>query len=265
MSLFAIRDDDVSYFTPAESLEKIYQPAFRRGVPISFAVVPFQSPTGKAWSPSGDIEEAFPLGDNRDLVRWLKDKVSQGLAQILLHGCYHRYPGGVPEFATSDDHAEKLDKGRRHVEQIFGQPIQIFVPPSNALSSSGLRAVKQSRLHLLGSWSLSPRLRGWNGATLAPWTRRQWFQWRHRTYFYPFPLFMNGLGEMACCALTPSSDEPENIRLLNLSAALDGRFCLATHAWEIRADLARQLEEIIDRARSLEMTFVAADQLFLPS
>jgi peptidoglycan/xylan/chitin deacetylase (PgdA/CDA1 family) len=265
MGLFAIRDDDVSYFTPAESLETVYQPAFRRGVPVSFAVVPFQSPTGNAWSPRGDGAEAFPLGDNPELVRWLKQKVELGLAQILLHGCYHRYPNGVPEFATPDDHAEKLEKGRRHLEQVFGQTPRVFVPPSNALSASGLRAVKQGGLHLLGSWSLSPRLRGWNGAVIAPWMKRQTFQWRHHTYFYPFPLFMNGLGEMACCALTPSSDENENVRLLSLTAALNGRFCLATHAWEIKADLARQLDGLIGRAGSLGMKFVDAERLFLRS
>jgi len=38
---FAIRDDDVSFFTKPMELEKLYKDLWEKNIPVSFAVIPF--------------------------------------------------------------------------------------------------------------------------------------------------------------------------------------------------------------------------------
>ena len=98
---FCIRDDDTSFFTSPEDLERVYGEVSQWG-PISLAVVPFhRAGTSKAvpdkfrgrWS-------VHPLHENQPLVDYLRMGISTGRFEIMLHGYYHDELHGRPEFAS---------------------------------------------------------------------------------------------------------------------------------------------------------------------
>ena len=89
-----IRDDDISYWTSVEEVDSKYRDYFERGIKISFAVIPCAS---KMYN-LGDISTFYQdqdnskwIGDNIDLVKYLKEKINKGLVEIMLHGYNHLY------------------------------------------------------------------------------------------------------------------------------------------------------------------------------
>src|SRR5262245_59566030 len=93
---FAIRDDDTSFFTAPEQLERVYGDIWD-DVPVSLATVPFHASTRSGPVPQehweGDRE--FPISDNEALVPFLADQTQRNRVSLLLHGYNHKnYPGG---------------------------------------------------------------------------------------------------------------------------------------------------------------------------
>ena len=91
---FAIRDDDTSFFTKPEELEKAYD--FVQNGPVSLSVVPYTVPIhrddvfpygrGNAALP----HVSYPLSGNTVLVDYLREAVKTGKYDILLHGYSHQ-------------------------------------------------------------------------------------------------------------------------------------------------------------------------------
>lgn len=160
---FAIRDDDLSYFTPPEKLEKIYKNAWNRGFKVSFAVVPMHKATNNPNVPpefrNGD--KYYPINQNEELVDYLKTKISEGKVDIMQHGFCHTENSNLPalkfdlekgnlsnydgkkidlakysEFygAGEKDISSKIKEGKNILEAIFGIPIKVFVAPQELLT-----------------------------------------------------------------------------------------------------------------------------------
>ncbi len=86
---FAIRDDDTSFFTKPEELEKAYD--FVQEGPISLSVVPCTVPHHeKGVLPYGEGIPFgyYPVGDNSELVDYLRHNRNYDL---MLHGYTHEY------------------------------------------------------------------------------------------------------------------------------------------------------------------------------
>jgi len=91
---FAIRDDDVNYWTKPQDLEKVYGEVLARGIPISFAVIPFAVRTYNWGDPDKFYQDeniTEPVGNNKDLVEFLRRYISKGLVEIMQHGYLHLY------------------------------------------------------------------------------------------------------------------------------------------------------------------------------
>lgn len=125
---FCIRDDDTSFFTSPEELERVYGAVSRWG-PISFAVVPFhRAGTSKAvpdqfrgrWS-------VHPLHENQALVGYLRTGIAAGRFEIMLHGYHHDEPDGRLEFASGAHLAQRITDGRKYLEDLLGTTIRLFV------------------------------------------------------------------------------------------------------------------------------------------
>lgn len=180
---FAIRDDDVCYWTEVEDLEKIYGTLWRENLKVSFSVIPF---TVRSYN-LGSINEfyqdniQYPIHKNRELVAYLKDKIKNNLVSIMLHGVTHQYKikrGKEVLLATKEnmermrerkseknknwkligefrwksveEMVEGIERGKKYLESIFGKEIKIFVPPSNDISKEGIRAIEEKGLNLSG-------------------------------------------------------------------------------------------------------------------
>ena len=265
----AIRDDDTNFFTHPEQLEQIYGRYWDR-IPVSLAIVPVHASTPSRaipeqhWSGVGQ----FPIGDNLPLIGFLRDKVHSGEVSVMLHGYSHQsYPDGH-EFEVAPQLEERLARGRGYLEGLFREPVRTFVPPHNALSRRGLRAVENARLNVLGSFhSFRPDKKPWGFHTLRNYLlvarhRRRTGRSRRDRLIYPWPLRYKGHAEFGCQPLVPRTTLEDLLSAFEEARQWGGDFCLATHYWEIDDRLAGMLQALIEHADKAGARWVAADELF---
>ena len=266
---FAIRDDDTSFFTRPEQLERVYGRYWGR-IPISLAVVPVHASTRSKAIPPGHWQgdREFPLGENTELLAFLRRKVSIGHVSILLHGYSHQnFPSGY-EFEAAPALEHRLARARGYLEALFGRPIRTFVPPHNALSRRGLRAVDAAGLDVLGSfYSFRPDRKPWGLDTLRNYLlitdhRRRTGRSRRERLIYPWPLRYNRHAEFGCQPLVPRTTLDELLTQFEEARRFGGDFCLATHYWEIDSRLAQILDALIEHAERAGVRWVPADELF---
>ena len=267
---FAIRDDDTSYFTQPEQLERVYHDVWDR-VPIGLAVVPHaagfvdKAIPEKYW----DAGRAFPLEENPAIVQTLRELLKANRVTIAQHGFTHEdFPDGY-EFQAAPDLESRLARGQAYLEGTLGTRIRVFVPPHNALSKRGLKAVGAAGLNLLGSFlSFRPSMRPWEPRTLPNWLRIR--NYRTRTgraktdrFVYPHVLRYGDHGEFGCHSLIPGTTFEQLKAGFDEARTAGGHFCLATHYWEVDAALKSVLMQIIDYAGTFEdVRFVPVDRLF---
>jgi peptidoglycan/xylan/chitin deacetylase (PgdA/CDA1 family) len=253
---FCIRDDDTSFFTEPEELERAYGEVSRWG-PISLAVVPFH----RAGTSKGVPEQfrgrwsVHPLHDNPALVEYLRIRIAEGRFEIMLHGYYHDEPHGKPEFQGGRDLTARVLEGRRYLERLLDTRIRIFVPPRNAIGKNGLRAIAAAGLHLGGTAGIR---RGW-----SLWSRNSWLLWLRLLQWrraggtgVPWVLDLGDHREIAGNPVTPVACMQRNEAVFDKALAMGGVFCAATHYWELDApsrhrdlpSVGGQLLRLIDRA-----------------
>ena len=265
----AIRDDDTCFFTRPEQLARVYGRYWDR-VPVSLAVVPCHASTRSKGIPAEHWEgvRSFPLAENLELVEYLREQVRAGRVSIMLHGWSHRnYPTGY-EFEVGRRLGERLARGRGYLEALFGIPIRTFVPPHNALSRRGLRAIDRAELNVLGSfYSFRPDKKPWGRDTLRNYLlvrahRRKTGRTKRDRLIYPWPLRYNRHAEFGCQPLVPRTTLDELIEAFEEARRFGGDFCLATHYWEIDDRLAGILDVLIAHADRAGVEWVPADALF---
>lgn len=233
---FAIRDDDTCFFTDPAALEAVYG-AIWDHCPVSLAVVPFQACTRSGAVPhehwTGD--RVFPLADNAELVRFLREQISRGRVHVMLHGHSHRDEPGGYEFAAGTDLSRKVREGRSYLESLLGVRITAFVPPHNSIGRAGLAALAEAGLLLSGR--TNARIQGARGRDLL---RFAGIRTRERILRRPHPhvIRYSRHREVGFHALTPRSSESQLRQRLARAHAARGVFVLATHYWEFSAAMA---------------------------
>jgi hypothetical protein len=266
----ALRDDDTCYFTTPEALTRVYGRYWDR-IPISLAVVPVHASTRSKGIPPEhwEGEAEFPLGENAELVDFLKEGVSSGRLSMVLHGYSHQnYPNGF-EFEVAPDLDVRLAHGLGYLEALLDVEISTFVPPHNALSKAGLLAVDRLGLNVLGSfYSFRPDKKPLDLRALANYLRvtlhrRRTGRGRHDRLIYPWPLRYNRHAEFGCQPLVPRTTLDELLSAFEEARRFGGDFCLATHYWEIDDRLAGMLDAFIAHADRSGVTWVPADELFV--
>ncbi|PYQ94517.1 MAG: hypothetical protein DMF97_18450, partial [Acidobacteria bacterium] len=109
----AFRDDDTSYFTTRDALERVYGDVWDR-VPVCLAVVPFaigyeQPGIPRAHWHSG---ESFALERNPALVAFLRGLIQSRRVTIALHGYTHQDYADGYEFQAGPDLPDRVQHGR---------------------------------------------------------------------------------------------------------------------------------------------------------
>lgn len=149
MKTLIIRDDDISFFTTPDLLERVYGRVWAAGIPVCFAVVPaprgdtrvLHRP-GQPLDPSippqyRERAERHPLTDNPELCAFLAAKIRQGLVEVSVHGYDHRYH----EFASNDllNISERLLAGHAILRAALPDaPLLSFIAPYDELSHAAL-------------------------------------------------------------------------------------------------------------------------------
>lgn len=159
MKYVIIRDDDVSYFTKPEALEKLYGPLFDERKAVNFSVVPkiaaniklgfhslYRTQEKIEYDPCIPPEfrgrnEVYPLNDNRDLVEFIRSLEN---CEILQHGLTHGLIQGVEEFRIRDEQEiqRRAISGRALLKESFHCQPSFFVPPWDKISSETLNFLK---------------------------------------------------------------------------------------------------------------------------
>jgi predicted deacetylase len=266
----AIRDDDTSYFTTPDALERVYADVWDR-VPICLAVVPFAIGYEQAGIPQAHWHsgESFALERNTALVTFLRQLIRSRRVTIALHGCTHQDYADGAEFQAAPDLPDRVRRGRAYLEELLGCRISVFVPPHNALSKRGMAAVAAAGLNVLGSFlSFRPSMRAWDRRTPANWWKVQRYRCatgrrRRDPLVYPFPLRYARHVEFACHGLVPGTSFDMLQRDFEEARRHGGNFCLATHYWEVDAALKSVLDSFLAFAAGQPgLRFVSVEELF---
>lgn len=151
-----IRDDDLNFFTKYEDVEKVYKEI--EGFPVSFAAIPEVtdiSRVGKCPETKGNKEPQW-IGNNSELVMWMKEKLSKGKIDVLMHGLTHGYK---PEIGKQDaemqwrdekELLQEIKEQKARMQDVLNYPITVFVAPSNKISKYGIKCVEESGLNFSG-------------------------------------------------------------------------------------------------------------------
>lgn len=231
--IFAIRDDDACFFTDPRQLEQIYGDIWHR-CPVSLSVVPFQSCTRTGALPSScwTGDRIFPVGDNHELVDYLRQRLAEERVHVMLHGYSHRDEPDGYEFQAGKDLAQKLEQGKAYLKEVFGRPVTVFVPPHNVLSRRGYEAFLTSELVLSGR--TDPRTHGLRGVDLVHFA---WIRSHEKLLrmAWPAPIRYSRHTEIGFHSLTPLVSLRALIREIEACHRRNGVFVLATHYWEFGA------------------------------
>ncbi len=252
---FAIRDDDTSYFTKPEELKKAYD--FIENGPVSLSVVPRTVPHHeKGVRPYGEgiAYGYYPVGDNRELVAYLKHNSGY---DIMLHGHTHEYQQingeWFPEMMWKDENRirEEMRQGKEYLEQLFDRKITVFVAPNNAVSAKTIRSVEA--LHMNYSGIIHRRDRDFS----VPYAFNYLKRWGYRVRTglrIPDVLDYGGHKEMVSY---PLDDYDKLIREYGQSKKRNTPFSVYTHYWHLNRDpetkamLAKLYHRIMDDGAEL--------------
>lgn len=154
---FAIRDDDTSYFTTPEELEKAYD--FIKEGCISLSVVPNTVYAHKnTVFPYGkdNLCGEFDISENKELVGYLKQNKKENRYDILLHGYNHEYKlvndSWKAELLWKDHDRiyQELKLGKEKLENLFDCEISVLVAPNNCINKKGIDAVEKLGMNYSG-------------------------------------------------------------------------------------------------------------------
>jgi hypothetical protein len=268
---FAIRDDDTSFFTRPEQLLRAYEGIWDRA-PVSLSVVPRhgRTPTGgipaEYWSGGSEL---YPVADNGDLVRFLRDQTAKRRLSIMMHGYSHVDEPDGYEFQAGADLERKAREGKRYLEEVFGVPIHAFVPPHNALSAAGYRAVIGAGLDIVQIVRFGRGVRPMALRYFPPLARLIFSKLvlKHPYTYYPYVLDFGSHREVGFHSLTPSVSFRKRLEELEFCHRRDGVFVLATHYWELGQKtkdgltLRHAVEHLVNRASQLGAQFCSVNQV----
>ena len=231
--LFAIRDDDLNYFSNPIKIQSIYDEIWDI-CPISFSTVPFHGCTESGAIPKKHWqgEQTFPIGENKPLVDFMAERIERRQICVTLHGYTHKDGTDCYEFETGDDLFDKIMKGKAYLKTLFGKDIEVFVPPHNRISRKGLDAVIQNRLHIANIVPFRLRRNRLHPSALIPALRKKIFSCKHPHRRYPYVLDFGDHKEIECHGLVPRTSLDQLIREFTFCRRNNGIFILAAHHWE---------------------------------
>jgi hypothetical protein len=255
---FCIRDDDTSFFTSPDELERAYAQVTKHG-PVSLAIIPFCRAGTSRWLPEPyrGRWSVHPLDENKALVQYLRQGIADGRYEAMLHGYHHDEADVQREFVSGAGLGHKVRDGKRYLEELLHTTIRVFVPPHNAIGRKGLEAISQEGLHLGGTAGVRS---GWpvlSRATWVTWVRlRKWHV--SGGSGIPWVLDLGDHREIAGNPVTPASSPKRNEMVFENAMKLGGVFCAATHYWELdlpsrhpdTQSVGEHLHRLIERAKS---------------
>lgn len=176
--LICLRDDDTNYFTSPKELENAYG-EFWGVLPVTLATIPFvhgseyqilmfEDQPGEEkyrmlrnWELNATAEELakyhrlYPVGDNTELVKYLKPMIRNGKVEIAQHGVQHRYNEFGAELWSDNIGLYSIRDGKEYLQKVFETEVNVLIPPSNRIDLTCSRYARSIGLSIVSSGGLS--------------------------------------------------------------------------------------------------------------
>jgi len=256
-----IRDDDACAYTSPDVICSCYERIWA-DVPVSLSMTPFRIPGDDRHAPEHlkGSKEVLLLETNNELVSLVQDGVKQGYIDVALHGYNHVRYHGLPEFVAGENLEKKACEGKTYLDKLFGVNVVTFVPPNNAISSSGMLAFINAKMNLVGIPALwSGKYRHVNLRSLSLIPEYYWHEkfLRHK---YPFILDLGDHKEISYHTVGPRSVARILFAELNYCYKHNGIFILSTHYHAFdrltmdNAPVGNLVYELVEKASSYPNT-----------
>ena len=294
---FALRDDDLNYFFNPKDIDIWYRNIWDI-CPVSMSSIAFLKGNWKKNTPllerlgSSNIDvltlskimkdtTIYKVGDNKELVKFVNKKISEGKIHITMHGVQHRNGDSkLPvvsnnfsigaEFFTDRDLSEDVKSAKEYLEKVFCQTISVFTPPQNLLSYKGISAITSNKLFICGDL---PTLRNYRTVRLiglSNFLKYLYFRLKNKTNIYPFPLKNKELEFITHFRLQPGTNLKLLYKKFDEVHKFNGNFVLSTHsyAFEHKMKYTNQtmqfeLEKFMNYCKNKEsVSFVSLNKIF---
>lgn len=294
---FALRDDDLNYFFHPKEIEHNYKEIWDI-CPISMSVVPFIKGNWKEnvikmenhgpgeMSPKllEDIindKKVYPIGNNKSLINFIKDKIEEKKIYLTLHGIYHRNEDPIipkfdnnfgigAEFYTTRDLTNKVKKAINYLEDLFQQKIEVFTPPQNSLSNKGLDALVNNNLFVCTDLPDLRRLETIFTLGIINYLKYGIHKVNNRGFVYPHTIINGRLKIVDHQRLQPGTDIMKIYEGFERAHKNDGVFVLSTHSHGFSykmnnsdkrmGQVLKEFVHYVSNKRNVE--FVSLNQLF---
>lgn len=245
MVKLAIRDDDMNFFTRVEDIEKIYKDI--DFFPVSFAIIPQVmdvSTYGNCPDTKGNTMPRW-VGDNQELMSWMKKNLEAGKCDALLHGITHQYKvvNGVRQSEMLWRNEPELSNEIAHQKDILSAalnyPISVFVAPSNEISKFAINCVAANGLNYSGIIPVDFK-REMTMKNLSNYVKRWYYRLKDRLP-YPGVLEYSTHKEINACA---ALSYDYLIRMYNYCERMQTPMVVNVHYWNLR-DSAKHLMDLV--------------------
>jgi hypothetical protein len=265
---FIIRDDDLNYFSTPEDVEKWYADIFSQNIPVGFAAIPFVNPSSDVYpfldphtAPKVEDKE-FPIRGNVELVEYVK---GNPLIEILQHGTTHEtklengkaifeYQGRVP--------LHEARRGREELEQAFGVPVTIFVPPHDWIGTSGIFSIEEAHEDVIRGRGAGLRNFIIRWSYFIIFIRMLWHKISHfgmkKVPAYPHVLNFGRHKELCSYRL----EDADIFNGLEYAHKKSGIFVVVVHVHTLNSEKKERLNSLIRRAQELSAEFVKPSSVF---
>lgn len=148
--MVVLRVDDVQAFTWREVSMKMIADAEERSIPLTLGVIP------------------VGLDEDEELVTFLRSK--RCFIEFAQHGWNHR--DNPPEFAnlSREEAIERINRGRKVLEKVTGEGMDVFIPPANKYSEGTKEALNELGFEIISGEG--SEVYDYTGTT-HDWTNRQ--------------------------------------------------------------------------------------------
>lgn len=236
MIKLAIRDDDLNFFSKVEDVVEMYKPLGH--FPISFAIVPCVkdcNPEGLCPETKGNTVPSF-IGENKELVAWLREGLRKGSLDVLMHGITHEYhftPKGekIAEmiWRKEPDLADIIGSFKSQLENQLDCKITVFVAPSNKISKYGLKCVVNNGMDFSGIVPITFN-RDFTLINLSNYIRRWYYRIKDRLP-YPNVLQYSDHKELNACTL---QGYDYLVKMFKYCIKIESPMVINVHYWHLR-------------------------------
>ena len=244
---FAIRDDDISFFTTPEDLDAISHSL--KGIPISLSVVPYTVSMHKSVYPYGEKQDngiiEYDIANNKELILYLKEQIKQKKYEILLHGINHQYKEidgawiSEMKWRSKNDLVINVRKAKEHLEGLFDCTIRTFAAPSNVIDKNGIQAIEESGLNFSGIIKFNDR-------EINPlYIKNFLYRWAYRLFMgvqYGGVLTYKQHKELA---VYPANSYERLVKEYQLCKKRNNPFIIYTHSWYLMQNKSNR--ELLER------------------